>query len=250
MDNQAIALHGHLSATRHRWAAATRWLTRWIDATTHRYVAWSGGKDSTVVAALAHQLCPGIPIVRRSHGIDLPDVPGYCAQLAAHHGWNYHVVQVADRLEDPAWIEAWATDPDSLRRHHGKEPMTQIVSDLLAAPIDGAALGLRQDEADHRRILIATRSPLYQRRDGTWMCHPIARWTTTDVWAWLAHHDIPWCPAYDRLRAAGAPDHMLRIGNSIGIHNIDRGRAHWLRRCWPDEWARLTDTIPALNRWR
>lgn len=251
IDLELLALHARLPLTRRRWDAATALVEQWLALCAQPYVAWSGGKDSTVIAALVHDLKPGTPIIRRTHGIDMPGIPEYCAQIAAEHGWNYHVIQVADRLNDPDWAQAWETTEgiDRLRKAHGKDNMQQVILDRLGIETDGLAWGLRADENDQRNVMLATYGPIHTRRDGVTTCAPIWKWSTPEVFAWLHDRSIPWSPVYDRLAELGANERSLRVGNAIGVHGLQHGRGHWLRLGWPDTWRQLVAHAPALEQW-
>ncbi len=66
---------------------------------------------------------------------------------------------------------------------------------------------------------------IISRADGTIACGPIWNWTTDDVWAHAARHQLPVNPVYVKLRELGVPEQQHRLSTSS-----TRGRLTWLRR--------------------
>lgn len=217
------------------------------------YVAWSGGRDSTAVVALARKIRSDIPVVWFDSGLEFPETRVYMQDYAERWGLNFHVV---------------TAEPDALTvlRTTGtwdhSAPYAVLENDmhhtLITEPARkaherfgwGEVTGLRAGESVGRRILLASGQGQYQRKDGAMVCAPIWRWTNNDVRGFLAGEKIQENPMYARLEALGAPQHAQRVGLVVDGNAAEYGRYTWLRAGWPELWEELCDTLPRLREWR
>lgn len=231
------------------------------------YVAFSGGKDSTVVLHLALQVDPHIPVVFIDSGLEFPETYSYLADLAAAWNLNWQPVTPTISILD-AMLSGGAWD------HHATNA-AGVHHDFMAAVAHAHTLhgpgelwGVRASEARGRgtcyRAALArhhcdcctTRTQRaqrhggrYRRSDGTTVYGPIWNWTDTDVWNYLAAHHIPTNPVYAKLRTLGAPDHFLRISQMIDGGRLEEGRAVWLKRGWPHLYEELRTLLPRLHEY-
>ncbi len=217
------------------------------------YVAWSGGRDSTCVVALARKIQPNIPVVWFDSGLEFPETRGYLERLAKRWDLNYHVIK---------------TDPDALTmlRTTGTwdhaAPYAALGDDmhnvLITEPARqaheaygwGEVTGLRAGESIGRRILLASGRGRYARKDGSVVCAPIWRWGYQDVRGFLAGEGVEENPVYARLESLGAPLHAQRVGLVVDGNAAEYGRYTWLRAGWPDMWVELCEALPRLKEWR
>jgi 3'-phosphoadenosine 5'-phosphosulfate sulfotransferase (PAPS reductase)/FAD synthetase len=156
------------------------------------YVAWSGGKDSSVLAHLVRAQRPGVPLRLLTSGETrvLHDVDTMCAWFRAQGA------TVEEWLIDRVFAPEWATADWTTQRRAGRGDL-----DRLNDGHDGVFLGLRAEESGRRaRSLAMHRDPAlppwchrYRTgpRAGMVRACPLARWTVDDVGAYLALHDIP-----------------------------------------------------------
>lgn len=239
------------------------------------YLALSGGKDSVVVAHLARQVDPNVPMVWFDSGLEFPEHRDYLHQLADTWNLNLDIIKAQPTaLEILIACGAWS--------HHGARA---TVPDLRATLIDtpstiaherygpGELWGVRAAESQGRRQMYATQlrreltarcagccptaaAPTSEQRarhggtisrqDRTTAYGPIWDWSTDKVWEYLAAHNVPENPVYARLRALGAPEHALRISTVITATGLESGRITWLRRGWPQLYADLLTDLPRL----
>lgn len=106
--------------------------------------------------------------------------------------------------------------------------------------------GLRAEESPQRQALLASRQGAWQNREGMVTWEPVWDWTLEDIWAYHAANNLPRSPVYDRLEAVGCPREHQRVSLMIEGHAVTTGRLVWLKRGWPDEWARLAHHLPSL----
>lgn len=206
------------------------------------HIAWSGGKDSTVLAHLANRVRPGTPIVTYVAGTEYPEVLPYCNRLAEEYGWVWDQIQTADVLDVLREIGRRPTSSD-----------TEYWDAMIAGPAAvahekyGAGLlwGLRMAESRSRRVQLAASKGVYHRSDGVVTCAPLWRWDDLDIWGYLFANNVPVCPTYERMAEIGIPERDRRVGRMIG-RRMSRSWVDGLRRGWPTEWSRLTNELPWL----
>lgn len=207
------------------------------------YVAWSGGKDSTIVAELAHRANPDTPIVTYVAGTEYPEVLPFCAQLALERGWNWEPIQTGDitvlldrggiPADDGEWWDIMIAGPARVaHERHGL----------------GLLWGMRGTESRARAAqLYSTRGIHTRKTDGVTTCAPLWRWTTDDVYAAHRALGLPLCPTYEVMERIGMPREQRRVGRVIGRRNM-ADRLHWLRLGWPELHSEYTTRWPWLEQ--
>ena len=58
----------------------SEWFNHWNGAV---YVSFSGGKDSTVLAHLVHDLFPEVPLVFSNTGLEYPEIQAFARKMGA-----------------------------------------------------------------------------------------------------------------------------------------------------------------------
>lgn len=249
LDPAAVA--AHLRSARDRFSIAEQAVQAHL-AAHGGYVSWSGGKDSTVVVDLARRVSRNVPVVWFDSGLEFPDTHDYIEDLADAWGLNLHIIKAApDALSVMAQSGAWDHDrePDwstpDLHQVLVTEPSRQARARFGRAEL----WGLRAAESGVRRALLSPGQGAYLRSDGTVTYSPVWAWRDLDVTGYLAHAGIPENPVYARLRAAGATGKDLRVGLALDGNNLNYGRVVWLRRCYPDLYARIEKSLPRVREW-
>jgi len=171
------------------------------------YLSTSWGKDSVVVAHLAHGL--GLPLLHlhTTHPGRRPDP-------------DSALVRDIYLRDHPArYVELWVPDP---------------VSDQLALiptvlPGFGRRVtGVRAAESGVRDTSARVHGVATART-----CRPILRWSTADVFAYLYVHGLPVHPAYAMTGGGAWPRDTVRVhhlGTSLGAM---QGRQAWEDRYYP-----------------
>lgn len=246
----ADQIAARLTSVRQRWQASRDWLTRNL-GTDDGWVAWSGGKDSTVVAHLAHQHRPGIPIVHLSSGLDFPEVLDYIARTAAMHGWNLHTFSTGNALTEMIANASW-----DWQAHRQDTPDTnRYWTHLMVGPASAAHAkfgpnmlwGLRADESHGRHMNLVTTGGVRHRTDLTTTLAPIWWWSRRDCMAYHHAHNLEICPIYARLTELGVPTEAQRVDVIVASTGAHFGRLAWLKRGWPDLFAQLEQHLPRMR---
>lgn len=236
------------------------------------YLALSGGKDSLVVLHLARQVDPNVPVCFFDGGLKFPETYTFLADLA--DAWNLNLNVICTRLsalqvliEDGSWDHRAPTPAP-----HSVPCLGEVVIDEPAAEAhrrfgDGELWGVRAEESRGRaaaysnalraEIARACNQTCHSRRDvhggmirrvdGTVAYGPVWNWKTSEIWGYLARHNVPVNPVYAKLRAMGAPEHFQRLSCMIDAGRLEEGRAVWLRRGWPELFEHLREALPRIN---
>jgi phosphoadenosine phosphosulfate reductase len=158
------------------------------------WIAWTGGKDSTVVLSLWMEvLADRAPGERpRAMSIDtgykFPEVTAFREDLARRWGVEVRVVRPEVDL---------STFPVAEMKVHccGKlkiEPLKKAIEELGATAL---ATGVRADEHASR----AARGWRELRDDPEHvLAHPLLHWSEMDVWSYILDRDLPYCELYDQ----------------------------------------------------
>jgi phosphoadenosine phosphosulfate reductase len=243
-------LAGKLAAAQARAAAARAAIQRHL-ADHHGYVAWSGGKDSTVCVALAREVDPAVPVCFFDSGLEFPETLAYVDELAARLRLNLHrIAATPDALTVLRASGAWDhRAPDNLTADLHEAIITRPARAAHRRFGAGEVWGLRAEEAAARRVGLAAGRGVIHRRDATVALAPLWSWRARDVWAELDRRGLPANPVYGRLRALGADERSLRVGPMVDANALEYGRLVWLRRGWPEPYQQLAQALPRMVEW-
>lgn len=210
----------------------------WEKVAGHGYVSVSFGKDSLVAWHLAQQVA-AIPAVWINQGplAEWPDCLALRDILVAQHSMILYEVTPDCTLYD--WYRQHGIPASAAMDSKEDKALNEA---LMYAPLRrfqqagdwrGTIWGLRgvnepHREGKHREILLNTRGLVYQRTtDRQWICSPVGRWTTQDIYAYIDFHELPYPAMYDVDRA------RIRNGPPLGTSAINLGRLYALRQDFP-----------------
>lgn len=182
----------------------------------------SWGKDATVVVHLALAAGVRVPVVHIAQPV--ADPTGECEAVGAA------VVALFPGAEYRR-IESW---PDGSEFREGKPTPELLAGSRVAAEVFGTRRwvnGLRRAEKGGRQFRRAAVCGI--------SCAPLFDWSTADVFAYLAHHDVPTHPRYAMLGGGRWPRERLRVCTFGGYRGGGGGRSEWEREYYGDVLRRL-----------
>ena len=124
------------------------------------YVAFSGGKDSTVVLDLARRADPNVPVCFFDSGLEFPETLAYIDELTDRWNLNLHVIPTRPTaLEYLQANGSWTHQPTATDATAAAGTMHQV---LITEPAgqahqrhgDGELWGIRAQESRGRRIML------------------------------------------------------------------------------------------------
>jgi phosphoadenosine phosphosulfate reductase len=182
------------------------------------YAGVSWGKDSTVLADLVVRWASAVPIVWvRVEPITNPDCGAVRdAFLARYPNAPYEEIEVSCRRDEAGEFHASGTLEAGFRQaavKFGRRYLSGIRAEESAGRARRALLGA---ETLHT-------------------CAPLIHWTAREVFAYLAHYDLPIHPAY-AMTFGGALDRArIRVASLGGKRGTGTGRAEWEAAYYPRE---------------
>ncbi|HEX7088780.1 MAG TPA: phosphoadenosine phosphosulfate reductase family protein [Longimicrobiales bacterium] len=203
------------------------------------YVAFSCGKDSSVLAHMVMQQDPTVPLRFLSSGETrlLHDIDGVMQWFRERGAIieEIHIDRVfSDEWRDATWDEQRRAGRHDLRRE-------------LRPGYDAVFLGLRMEESPPRSMSLRKHQTaglppfVYRYSGGGLRICPLAAWRTDDVGAYLAEHGIPVLEAYHHEGLAARTTARL-------THDAVRHYAlSYLYRRDPDSARRLLARFPELR---
>ena len=167
-------------------------------------VAWTAGKDSTVVLDLWREVLDGpVTAINLDTGCKFPEILALRDRLAVEWGVTLHVARPLPE-DIPAVI---AADKLACCGALKVRPLRRIMAEL---GVDVLLTGIRADENPSRTGL----SHL-EDRQGYSQANPILDWTEMDVWAHTTSHALPYCTLYDQgYRSLGCMPCTARVAGA------------------------------------
>lgn len=237
--------HALLPAYQRRIQQAQAFVAEALAACRRPYIAFSTGKDSTVMADLVWQQNSSIPAVYFDADAAFPEsrelLERYHAAGKTIINWHTEpLLETMARVGGPLFSE------DATMESTVYAPIKALVAEY---GFDGAFVGLRAEEGLHRNLSITTRGTLFlSQRHGIYSAWPIAWLTFRDVWAYILSQGVDYNAVYDRQFDLGLPWENCRVSYCYGETVASQGRWIILARGWPELFNRLVQAFPEVRR--
>lgn len=219
---------------------AKRILEEALQATDGWYCSWSGGKDSLCLLILLSQMSrTDIPVFTQADDLDWPDKEEFCRG-------------VVDRLGFVDYSYEWSEVSAVAQLADGSETVRGTFSHVInryvqAQKRTGVIMGLRAEESKGRVASRRFRGAIYQVKDGSWRCNPLADWRGEDVFALILSTDTPYMHVYDKDDEK--PPHEIRFSWMLAPNCMTSGDAAFLKRHYPDLYNRFAARHPEARRY-
>lgn len=164
-------------------------------------VACSFGKDSVLVLYMVRQFKPDVDVVFCNTGVELPETIEFMKELREE--WQLKLT--VTKPEQTFWKIVEEKGFPELRYRKRVPPCCERLKDrpaikaYRALGIDCTFTGLSFDESFNRKWSIAWNGDYYyQVKQKVWKCHPIAYFSTEEIWHLIDRYDIPVNPGYKK----------------------------------------------------
>lgn len=246
------SLSGYLNSTSNKFDAGKKLAWKHIES-NQGFVAFSGGKDSTVSLHLALQSDPEIPVCFYDSGLEFPENLAYIHSIAKLYNLNLHIIK-----SNPTVLEILRRQASFDHKRIPAGLQTTLIEAKMEIPSQeaherfgqGRIWGLRAEESRARRMLLVPRHGSFTNKSGETITSPVWDWSTPQIFAYLKKNNIPENPLYEKMRSLGVEEKGLRVGSIIDGSNLDYGRITWLKRGWPDIYDRLRIALPRIDEFR
>lgn len=196
-------------------------------------VAVSGGKDSTAMAHLVRQYCEPIMLWNDS-GLELPESKDVIQKLSDMLKCRI-IIAKGDAIS--AWQKNMADGKTDVDQTALFGPSQQAIKD------NGISLefvGLREDEAKARKMLLRSRGAIFQnKRWGCMTAFPMRKWKSEDCLAYIDEHNLPLHPAYTRTE--WKEREKIRVSWVYDDRWESEGQSEYCRKYYPKIYRQLKD---------
>lgn len=177
-------------------------------------VAWSGGKDSTLVLYLVRQLEPNVDVVFNNTGIEYPETVRFINELMV--AWNLNLIETKPKKTFWKCAEEFGF-PDGTKRgsNKGRKDKTPhccyylkerpMLEEIRVHGWEVIFDGITAVESWIRMFNARDRGTCYfNKKWNIQKVHPILYWTEEEVFAFFESEGIPNNPLYSQgLRRVG-----------------------------------------------
>ena len=187
----------------------------------------SFGATSAVMLHLIQRVAPRTPIVCVDTGYLFPETYKFAdglverLQLKVH----FYTAVMSSARQEAIYGKLWEQGEAGVKRYleiNKVEPMQRALEELGAK---AWMAGLRSEQTQHRAGLRRI-----DRQDGRIKLHPILHWSSEEVDAYMAHHDLPYHPLFEQgYRSIG--DHHSTIPTTADMDPRDGRILGQTREC-------------------
>ncbi len=164
-------------------------------------LAWTGGKDSTVILHMVRELLNGkvsMPVLFIDTGLDFDEILVFVDKLEKE--WKLNLFRIQDR----PGLKRYKAEKNKTKKKVLARMMKvhAIKKAVKTQNWNALIVGIRWDEHEARS------SEVYfsQRKDHI-RVHPILHFTEEDIWDYIKMHNLPYNPLYDQgYRSLGEKD--------------------------------------------
>lgn len=169
-------MHSKTKTYQAKIEAANRTISIALNQVERPYVAWSVGKDSSVLLDLILCFKPRVPVrfIHWHNESDLIDNYQEVISWWQHRGINLEIVQMSRASLNEEVKSRWGT-----------------------VGYDSYFIGFRADESKGRAATLRYNGMIYTKADGMTRIAPLAWWNDIDVGAYLQSKGIPLLASYE-----------------------------------------------------
>jgi 3'-phosphoadenosine 5'-phosphosulfate sulfotransferase (PAPS reductase)/FAD synthetase len=191
------------------------------------YVAFSGGKDSSVILDMARYVDKNIVGVFGDDEWNFPETLELVNSID-------NIITVKSKRKHTDWFESYT-----------EGGVRDVIAHIIGSGYNGCILGLRAEESAYRKKYLRAYGMMYQSKRQI-QCNPIAWWGIRDVWAYIFSRDVNYNKAYEKYTVHNVPFKYQRIGPFANEKVLGYGQLAKLRLGWPTLFQKFADKYPQV----
>jgi len=217
------------------------------------HVAWSGGKDSTVLTLLVTESCQelgidNIPVMSQKDDLDFPGEEEYIKKIADEIEIDLTIIHPEISLTKYVFDNFGDVNPgDDIHKRTANLSKVGFYSVIEKYQkennINTIFLGLRSEESFSRKINRISHGWKYKKKNGTIILQPICDLLDIDVYSYLFEKGIDFFHIYKCVRLHDSP-FKIRKSWWIPGRSASKGQTIWLRTYYPSLFNKLTMIWP------
>ncbi len=199
---------------------------RALSLSSNCYVAFSGGKDSTVVLDLVRRINQEVVAIYGDDEFILTETKDFLNTID-------NLLMFKKENKHCEWLVTnKGIDESGVLENY-----------------DVTFLGLRAEEDSNRKKYFKRYGVFYKTKKGKWLVNPIAYWTVEDVWSYIFGRNLKYNKAYDIMFEKGLRLREMRIGPFANRRAISYGQLANLKKCFPIDYRRFMKKFPEARRY-
>lgn len=241
IDEKTCLVYSKLTTYRVKKLRTIDNIAQMLSVSKSPYVAFSCGKDSSVLADMVLKLNPDVPLrfissgeTRILHNVD--DVISYFREK--------YDANIEEIMFDRVFSEDWKDATFDEQRKAGRRDIQNIDNTMY----DGVFMGLRSQESRGRQISLACCQTeclprnmyRYSNRNFFRMC-PLKNWKTEDIGAYIVENNIPTLKWY-KVNGFDSRTTARLTGDSIRQNTLS-----YIKMQNPAGFRKLVERFPELN---
>lgn len=156
-------------------------------------VAWTGGKDSTVLLHIIKEAYKGIipfPVMFNDSTMEFPEIYQFIKTISKQ--WHLNLVIIP---HDAKELEEFHKTKDYAKKKELSRMMKvhAINNFIKRNPIKAFLVGIRKDEHKSR-----SNETYFSKRKDHVRVHPILDFTEKDIWNYIHIHNVPYVSLYNK----------------------------------------------------
>ncbi len=156
-------------------------------------VAWTGGKDSTVLLHIVKGVFKGkipFPVVFNDSTMEFPEIYEFVDRLT--QDWELNLVKVLHLKKELAKFHR-TSDPEKKKEMSRLMKISAIKWATKKYKFSAYMVAIRWDEHESR-----SKERYFSPRKDHGRVHPLLHFTESDIWDYIKKHKVPYVSLYDK----------------------------------------------------